>query len=1146
MPPPSLSHKFRTRALNKASQLWTQSSDYLAPAAEGISRSISDLRERREWDTPDGVLTTPKGVLPRGRQASLPSPSSVLDEGSMPNVAQAIAGSRWGGLGAITGYFAAGAREKRDSRYYSEEKIVSFPGYGTLRPSAHGATEPALVLDVLAHGYCYRLRPISQASRSQRVFYALAKSFAALPKIPAGLAQPGQANDDAGQSVESLGLTGTGMEDGNVFERLLDIGAREGERTEEPEEMQPPAASASASAATPAPVAAETEGGPDPSPPLVDQPAKIARRPRITTATSSSSLPQVARLSRPSSISGPSPAPRPKAASTPNPRSPTTSGTTTPNRSTPSHSRQSSLSSSPLHPTVPHNTHDSFPKPFTFTDSDLPRLHANLQARLVPFFGQKLAGRRVRLSVYPTLPSGSLWDQPLATKVVTTSSGGGFRTNIEVRSRELRKLLDESKEGVESLDGLTLRVVAELLENDPIQDVMTGGGLLGHQGLRVTAEDDSELLVGKDGGVRVISDIDDTIKWTEVLGGSKNIFRNVFVRELDEIRVPGMAKWYQAMEKLGVHFHYVSNSPWELWPVIRAYLVNAGFPLGSVTLKEYGGASSAVAKLWEEPGMRKRAGVEAIIKEFSDCRFILVGDSGEQDLNLYVALAQTYPSHVLAIYIRDVTTPLHPSSASPTSPTRSNTSSSVSSAGPPPSFSEFPDLPGQFDGSHEKPIPSQVASTPESPKQNPTPLSDAQSDPLSPNNPLRPVPPPPSLTEEKEALIQAFYARIAAAEKVLPKEIPLRIFRHGAECQMEAMPKSAKRLLRASRGEADADDDDSEEEESIDRLTAEDAYLFPILGSVVLGSLFLAFKYLGKDLINQILGYYFLLVGTGGVARMLSVGVKAGCSPSRWKGLTKWTLSLKKGAADYSSLSFTYIDVGSIAAAVVMTAVNRVFPHWTLQNFVALSLSFNAISLLRLDSFWTGSALLSGLFLWVFGTSVMESVARDFDAPIKIVWPKDLSSPGGFTLLGLGDIVLPGIFIALCLRFDYSNALRAALPPKPSSGFSRPYFLTCFIAYIMGLATTIFVMHTFKAAQPALLYLSPACIVSVIGCAFFRGELALFWGYDDGEHEEKARDADKVAEKDAVAGDDAASADEPATGVSSAVETQDSLKSRQK
>ena len=123
---------FRTRALNKASQLWTQSSDYLAPrvesAAEGLSRGISELRERREWDTPDGVLTTPKGVLERRRQGSMDSAQSTVDERSLPNLIQAAQGTRWGGIGAITGYFAAGAREKRDQNFYSEEKVVCFPG----------------------------------------------------------------------------------------------------------------------------------------------------------------------------------------------------------------------------------------------------------------------------------------------------------------------------------------------------------------------------------------------------------------------------------------------------------------------------------------------------------------------------------------------------------------------------------------------------------------------------------------------------------------------------------------------------------------------------------------------------------------------------------------------------------------------------------------------------------------------------------------------------------------------------------------------------------------------------------------------------------------------------------------------------------
>jgi len=56
-----------------------------------------------------------------------------------------------------------------------------------------------------------------------------------------------------------------------------------------------------------------------------------------------------------------------------------------------------------------------------------------------------------------------------------------------------------------------------------------------------------------------------------------------------------------------------------------------------------------------------------------------------------------------------------------------------------------------------------------------------------------------------------------------------------------------------------------------------------------------------------------------------------------------------------------------------------------------------------------------------------------------------------------------------------------------------------------GLATTILAMHTFRAAQPALLYLSPACIVSVMLCALVRGESAKLWAYVDGEEEEASK-----------------------------------------
>lgn len=70
-------------------------------------------------------------------------------------------------------------------------------------------------------------------------------------------------------------------------------------------------------------------------------------------------------------------------------------------------------------------------------------------------------------------------------------------------------------------------------------------------------------------------------------------------------------------------------------------------------------------------------------------------------------------------------------------------------------------------------------------------------------------------------------------------------------------------------------------------------------------------------------------------------------------------------------------------------------------------------------------------------------------------------------MLGLGDIVIPGMFVSTALRYDLSRSAHKD-PRKP---YSQPYFTAAAAAYALGLATTMAVMHTFNAAQPALLYL---------------------------------------------------------------------------
>lgn len=96
----------------------------------------------------------------------------------------------------------------------------------------------------------------------------------------------------------------------------------------------------------------------------------------------------------------------------------------------------------------------------------------------------------------------------------------------------------------------------------------------------------------------------------------------------------------------------------------------------------------------------------------------------------------------------------------------------------------------------------------------------------------------------------------------------------------------------------------------------------------------------------------------------------------------------------------------------------------------------------------------------------MVKVATKVDAPIKLLWPKSmrLLSDRGFTMLGLGDVVVPGIFVALALRYDVYRGQNGKDP-------RRAMFWASLAGYSLGLITTMAVMHVFKAAQPALLYI---------------------------------------------------------------------------
>jgi minor histocompatibility antigen H13 len=183
-------------------------------------------------------------------------------------------------------------------------------------------------------------------------------------------------------------------------------------------------------------------------------------------------------------------------------------------------------------------------------------------------------------------------------------------------------------------------------------------------------------------------------------------------------------------------------------------------------------------------------------------------------------------------------------------------------------------------------------------------------------------------------------------------------------------------------------DSSSEDESSFESLSTEDAYMFPVFGSIVLFSLYLVFKLLDKEYVNYLVTGYFAFLG---VIALTNFGVHiikngSGLKQDAYKFvLTKKSKEIYKG-------TFTVIHLVTLFVSLILTAYYVATKNWIASNIFGLAFAFNAIQMLSIDSFKTGMILLSGLFFydifWVFGTEVMVTVAKSFDAPIKVVWPK--------------------------------------------------------------------------------------------------------------------------------------------------------------
>ena len=213
-------------------------------------------------------------------------------------------------------------------------------------------------------------------------------------------------------------------------------------------------------------------------------------------------------------------------------------------------------------------------------------------------------------------------------KAGMSGANGHFSQTLQLPAAETDRLLEKRP-----ADGGWLKFEAITRRNDPRR--FTG---------RVQ-------LIGRR-GLSIISDIDDTIKHTQVRD-HKAVLRNTFLRKFEP--VPGMPELYRDFAANGAAFHYVSGSPWQLYPALTALFGTNGYPLGSFHLKHFRLKDSSALNLLLSQEKTKTEAIEPILAAFPGRRFIMIGDSGEQDPEIYGKIARKHPKQVVAVCIRNVT-----------------------------------------------------------------------------------------------------------------------------------------------------------------------------------------------------------------------------------------------------------------------------------------------------------------------------------------------------------------------------------------------------------------------------------------------------------------------------------------------------------
>lgn len=161
-------------------------------------------------------------------------------------------------------------------------------------------------------------------------------------------------------------------------------------------------------------------------------------------------------------------------------------------------------------------------------------------------------------------------------------------------------------------------------------------------------------IIGDDVDFGIVSDIDDTILSTWLPRLVLAAWNSFVITEQARQAIPGMARWYQQMLEAhpGSPVIYVSTGAFNTYPMIRRFQKRHGIPKGAMLLTDWGPTNTG----WFRSGSEhKRRALRELARDLPNIRWLLIGDDGQHDPDIYGEFAELQPEHVLARAIRELT-----------------------------------------------------------------------------------------------------------------------------------------------------------------------------------------------------------------------------------------------------------------------------------------------------------------------------------------------------------------------------------------------------------------------------------------------------------------------------------------------------------